>query len=197
MADPRVIDPTRPEEWQADLGGAPAPVPIMDVKGQDEALARAIENLAAAGRKDKIIRPVSTVAQGNTNSSGTLTLAVYQAGAGFYFYGSRLIVEAATFDATNPRTPASPFTSANTFWCGAFVSANPNDVDQGQLVDFFPTTAAGQGLPAVAEYAQGADGITSGPFLRSGEWLVLYFVSGPTSQRISARLQGNLVGAEV
>ncbi len=191
MPDPRVIDPTRPEgEGTHYPDGAPAPIPLGEWQEYAEQVAKDLAVLARNIRAPKRLIPVAGVAAGNTDDDGFVTFPVYQCGEGFYFHLERLNVEAATFDTTTPRTPASPFTAAD-FWAGFFISTDPRSVAQGQMFDFIPTTAAAQGLPAVAEYQE-----HTGPLARSGEFIVCYMEEGPSNQRITVRYQGSLEGVE-
>lgn len=187
MPDPRVQDPTRPRGPGVHYSDVP-PTDEDELVRQVNALASAVYNVEQAIRAPKRELPLSGSTQANTNSSGNVTFPIIQAGAGLYLYIERLFVEAATFDASGAYTPAAPYSNAS-FWLGIFVSGNSNDVDQGQMVDFLPTTAGAQGIPDVADYFP--------PILvRSGEYLVCDVHTGPTSKRLSVRYQGYQVSAQ-
>lgn len=149
-----------------------------------------LEALIALARQPERDIPLAASQGAQLNSNGAATFQVYEVAAGFDFYLTRCVVEAATFDATTPYTPASPYSHAD-FWLGLFRSPNPRDVDQGQLIDFTPTTDGQQGLPNVAEYTQ------PGPLIRGGQFLVCYVTGGPASRRVSVNYEGYIRRSEV
>lgn len=141
-------------------------------------LASLFEQARAERRRQVVIS--STAA--NLDGSGNATFPVYQTAAGFNFFVSRIVVEAAGY------TPASPYSNAS-FYLGLYSSQNPNSVAQGQLLDFTPTLAAAQGIPNVADYL--AD--ESGPMVQGQHYLVCNVVSGPASKILTVRYQGYLL----
>jgi hypothetical protein len=188
MADPRVVEPVRPTGIGVGYEYPPGATTEEVLLAEVERLSVAIGNLENAIRSPKRHLPVTNTASGNTTAAGVLVLPVYQVGQGFIFHLVRLNVECATFDATNPRTPAAPYANA-ACWLGMFESPNPNAVGQGWMFDFLPTVAGGQVLPAVAEYPNG-DQASGGVAISGGNYIVLNLAGGPASQRISVRYQG-------
>lgn len=191
MADPRVIDPTRPD-FTPYLPGGGTPVPVSS-EVVDQYLRGLVElnaELAERFRREKIDLPFADTATGNTSAAGNATFPILQAAQGWFVSVSSLIVEATTFDASGAVTPAA---ASNAGWLGIFVTDDPNNVAQGQLADFMPTTAGGQVIPAVAEY--GSDTRT-GILVRSGEYLVCALRGAVASKRISVNYQAVRWGAE-
>jgi hypothetical protein len=133
MADPRVIDPARPHDelFHYLPGDVPTPVPAGAVVDWLQGLVQLNQQLADRFRRQKIGFDFDGTAAGQLDSSGNGIIPIYQVGAGFYATFTRIAIEAATYDATNPRTPAAPFSGG---W--AFLSATPNrgDVDRGRPV---------------------------------------------------------------
>jgi len=192
MPDPRVTDPVRPHESDAFYlpDDVPSPVEPQDAGRYLHGLMQLNAELADRFRREKLDFQWSDTATTQTNASGNATFPIFQAGAGFYVSTNRLVVECATFDASGAVTPAAPFVGG---WLGIFVTDDPTNVSQGQMVDFMPTTAGGQLIPAVAEY--GSDTRT-GPLVRSGEYLVCAIRSGPVSKRVSVNFQATRWGVE-
>lgn len=157
---------------------------VEDLHEQVAGIAVAIRNLENTIRAEKIRRPVVGVTQASTDDEGNVTFPVYQAPAGQNFYASRVVVEA------NGYTPAAPYANAN-FYLALYASQNPNQVAQGQLLDFTPATDGAQGLPNVSEYP--AD--DGGPLIQGQHYMVCDVVAGPASTRVTVRYQG-FVSAE-
>ncbi len=148
---------------------------------------RHLEALIEQGRAEQRLLPVDVVEFENLDGSGNATFQVYQVGAGLLLEISYFVVEVATFDVTNARTPANAFSSA-TFWMGFFSSPNQKDCAQGGMIDFLPTVDNAQGIPAVLPVQGG--GYFPPRLVRSQQNIVCKVVSGPASQRMSVRMGG-------
>lgn len=163
-----------------------APGPVFSANELAEmfgALVQRINFLIERMNRPMARQPVSGNTTAQLDGSGNnQPFLVYSVAPGTLFELTNITAEIATFDATNPRTPAAPYSNAD-FWLGLFVSGSPDSVAQGQLIDFTPTTDGAQGIPNVASY--------SPPHLiRGGEHLLCYVATGPASQRLSIRYEG-------
>ena len=166
---------------------APGPPLASDLVPGDvaELLQRTLDTLVAEARATKRQQAVTGYSQDNLDAeTGAATFVIYTVTDGMLFELTRLVVECATFDVTNPRTPASPYSHAD-FWLGIFAVENVNAVGQGAMVDFLPTADGAQGIPAVADYHERA-----GVKVRGGQSLVAYVVAGTAGQRMTIRYEG-------
>ncbi len=180
MADPRVIYDSLIRQGPDGFYPENEPVGVEDYQATMARISAQLALITDGIRAPKRRLPVDVLAQANTDGSGNVTFPIYQVGAGFDLYVISYTVEAESF------TPAAPYTNA-AFWLGLFVSPNQKAVSQGGMIDFIPTTAGSQGMPAVTQPSGGASWI-----IRSGNFLVADCHGGPASKRLTVHLDGYL-----
>ena len=159
-----------------------------DIANQFVKLHEAIENLGRVISNAVEPDPPTGVATGNTDASGNAFIVVYAVAAGMQFRLHRAVIEA---QGSSPSSPSSlgwyGFYSLGQDNLPGGSYTNINDVLQGSLKDFAPSTSGGPTFPAVF-----TDNSMQAVECRGPNRLVLIVSGGPVSKRITVNYQGSL-----
>lgn len=179
---PDNLTPGQPPHPSEGAQGPPISIPLEGYEHTMKLIDELGKRMSLETRPDF----VKGTATGQTDGSGNAAISIYRVAAGMEARLHLLTVNANVAATGVPYTPAAPYQSDNAY-LELFDADSALELGPSGLVDFLPTIAKVQLLPALFRYS-----FDQAPFVRGPQEFVLKLSTGPLSVPVTARYQISL-----